>query len=54
MPSAPLADNRFGGDGSRWATMKDIEVVGWSEAVNSELDAEFKADSDGDEKLSSF
>lgn len=37
---SPVGDQPLWGDGSRWATMEDIEAVGWTDAVNPELDAE--------------
>ncbi|WP_068260593.1 hypothetical protein [Rubripirellula obstinata] len=49
--ASPVNGMPIWGDGSRWASMEDIEWLGWTEAVNPELDAELDADSDSEEKL---
>lgn len=48
---SPISGQPIWGDGSRWASMEDVELLGWTEAVNPELDAELDVDTGGDEKL---
>lgn len=49
--ASPVNGQPIWGDGSRWASMEEIELLGWSEAVNPELDAEVDLDAGGEEKL---
>lgn len=48
---SPISGQTIWGDGSRWASMEDIALLGWTEAVNPELDAELDSDLESDEKL---
>jgi hypothetical protein len=48
---SPISGQPIWGRGSRWATMEDIETLGWTEAVNPELDAEVDSDLGSDEKF---
>ena len=41
---SPVGGQPLWGEGSRWATAQDIEAIGWTEAVNPELDASEDAD----------
>lgn len=48
---SPINGQPIWGGSSRWASMEEIELLGWTEAVNRELDAEVDFDAGGEEKL---